>query len=359
MTRMRLGTTIAALALALVACNDDNGPSNGGDTGTLTLRLTDAPGEEIESAVIYVSQVYLIPGSEEDGERVVISDTPASYDLLSLQGGVTALLGSEEIPVGSYEQLRMVVDSARVTLVPPVLFDDGTNTALLKVPSGSTSGLKVNLSGPIEIVPGETFWVVDFDVGQSFVFQGPPGGPKSVHFKPVIHATAVDVAGSISGTVTPAEANATLYATVGTDTVATTTADGTTGAYTFAFIAPGDYTILARATGYDDATLPVSVGDGEDVTGVDFTLVATVVPGSISGTVTPAASAATVYAIVGTDTVTTAAADITTGAYTLANLPPDSYTVLARAVGFQDGTQGPIVVAEGQNVIDINFTLSP
>jgi sarcosine oxidase gamma subunit len=355
---MRFGTTVAALALALVACNDDNGPSNGGDTGTLTLRITDAPGEEIESAVIYVSQVYLIPGSGEDGERVVISDTPASYDLLALQGGVSALLGSRRFPSdrmssSGWSWTRRASPGAAGALRRRNQYRS------LKVPSGSTSGLKVNLSGPIEIVPGETFWVVDFDVGQSFVFQGPPGGPKSVHFKPVIHATAVDVAGSISGTVTPAEANATLYAIVGADTVATTTADGTTGAYTFAFIAPGDYTVLARATGYDDATLPVSVGDGEDVTGVDFTLVATVVPGSISGTVTPAASAATVYAIVGTDTVTTAAADITTGAYTLANLPPDSYTVLARAAGFQDGTQGPIVVAAGQNVIDINFTLSP
>ena len=253
----------------------------------------------------------------------------------------------------------MVVDSARVTLVPPLLFDDGTNTAPLFVPSGSETGLKVNLSGPIEIVPGETIWVVDFDVGQSFVLQGPPAGPKSVSFKPVIHATAVDVAGSISGTVTPAAANATLYAIVGTDTIATTTADGTTGDYLFAFIAPGDYTILARATGYTDATLPVTVGDGEDVTGVDFTLVAALVPGSISGTVTPAASAATVYAIVGTDTVTTAAADVATGAYRLANLPPDSYTVLARAAGYRDGILGPIVVAEAQAVIDVNFTLSP
>jgi hypothetical protein len=356
MKSIRFGTTVAALALALVACSDDNGPSNGGDTGTLTLRLTDAPGEEIESAVVYVSQVYLVPGSDENGEHVVISDTPASYDLLSLQGGVTALLGSQEIPVGSYEQLRMVVDSARVTLAPPVLFDDGTNTALLTVPSGSQTGIKVNLSGPIEIVPGETIWVVDFDVGQSFVFQGPPGGPKSVSFKPVIHATAVDVAGSISGTVTPAEANATVYAIVGTDTIASTTADPTTGAYLIPFIAPGNYTVLARATGYDDATQPVTVGDGEDVTGVDFTLTLTVVPGSISGTVTPAASAATLYAIVGTDTVTTTAADITTGAYTLANLAPGSYTVLARAAGFADKTQGPVDVAAGQNVIDINFT---
>lgn len=268
--RIRLGTTVAVLALALVACNGDNGPS---DTGILTLRITDAPGEEIESAVIYVSQVYLTPGSEENGERVVISDTPASYDLLALQGGVTALLGSEEIPVGSYEQLRMVVDSARVTLVPPVLFEDGTNTALLKVPSGGTSGLKVNLSGPIEIVPGETIWVVDFDVGQSFVFQGPPGGPKSVHFKPVIHATAVDVAGSISGTVTPASSNATVYAIVGADTIATTTADGTTGAFTLAFLAPGAYTVLARAVGFQDGTQgPIVVGPGQAVIEVNFTL---------------------------------------------------------------------------------------
>ncbi len=239
------------------------------DMGTLTLRLADAPGEEVESAMIWVSGVSVVGDA---GSYVISSDT-ASYDLLNLQGGVTAYLGSAEIPVGSYNQLRVVVDSARVTLKDPLTFTSGSNSELMKVPSGSTSGLKVNL-GNVQVVPGETVLLVDFDVSRSFVFQGPPGGPMSASFKPVIHATVMDVAGSIAGTVLPIEARAGLYAIQGLDTVATAAADTLTGEYVLRYLAPGTYSVLARATGYQDGLVtPVDVANSENVTGVDFTLV--------------------------------------------------------------------------------------
>jgi len=164
------------------------------------------------------------------------------------------------------------VDSALVTLKSPVTFTSGSATASLKVPSGSTSGLKVDLGG-VSVVPGETVLLVDFDVSRSFVFQGPPGGPKSAIFKPVIHATVMDVAGSISGTVLPAASKAGLFAIQGLDTIATASADSLTGAYSIRFLAPGMYRVLARATGYQDGVRDsVLVGNSQAVTGVDFTL---------------------------------------------------------------------------------------
>ena len=193
-TNNLLATLLASSAF-LLGCGD--GMGSGVETGTLTVRLADAPGEEVESAVIWVSRVSVVG---EDGGIHVISNDTATYDLLALQGGVTAGLGSAEIPVGTYNQLRLLVDSAQVTLKAPVTFTSGSSTASLKVPSGSTSGLKVNLDN-VSVVPGETVLLVDFDVSRSFVFQGPPGGPKSASFKPVIHATVMDVAGSIAGTV--------------------------------------------------------------------------------------------------------------------------------------------------------------
>jgi len=237
--------------------------------GTLTVRLADAPGEEVDSAMIWVSGVSVVG---EEGSFVISSDT-ATYNLLDLTGGVTALLGSEEIPVGSYSQLRLIVDSARVVLKPPVVFSSGSPSSSLKVPSGSTSGLKVNL-GNVTVVPGETVLLVDFDVSRSFVFQGPPGGPKSASFKPVLHATVLDVAGSISGTVTPASSKAGLFAIQGTDTIATSSADSLTGAYTVRYLAPGIYKVLARATGFQDGVRDsIVVGSSQAVIGVDFTLI--------------------------------------------------------------------------------------
>ncbi len=262
-----LAHSFVATSLILAGCADGGGSS--AELGTLTLRLADAPGEEVESAVIWTSGVSVVG---EDGIQLISTDT-ATYDLLALQGGVTAALGSAEIPVGTYNQLRLMVDSARVTLKSPITFTSGSPTAVLKVPSGSQSGLKVNLAG-VEVVPGETVLLVDFDVSRSFVFQGPPGGPKSASFKPVIHATVMDVAGSIAGTVQPAAARAGLFAIQGTDTIATAAADTLTGAYTIRYLAPGTYSVLARATGYQDGLVTgILVGNSQDVTGVDFTLV--------------------------------------------------------------------------------------
>lgn len=258
---------LVGLSLALGACSDSGTSTT--DKGTLTLRLADAPGEEVESAMIWVSGVSVIG---DDGSHVISSDT-ASYDLLDLQHGVTAYLGSAEIPVGNYNQLRLIVDSARVTLKDPVTFTSGSNSALMKVPSGSTSGLKVNL-GNVRVVPGETILLVDFDVSRSFVFQGPPGGPKSASFKPVIHATVMNIAGSIAGTVLPDTSRAGLFAIQGADTIATAAADTLTGAYVIRFLAPGMYTVSASATGFQTATIDsVVVGNAQTVTGVDFTLV--------------------------------------------------------------------------------------
>jgi len=143
------------------------------------------------------------------------------------------------------------------------------------VPSGSQTGIKVNFSPPITVTEGQTVLVVDFDVSQSFVFQGPRDHPNSISFKPVLHATAMDVVASISGTVTPVVAHATVYAIAGTDTVQTAFADVTTGAYTLHFLPPGNYIVAAKATGFTTAVSGALVlGNAQLLTGVNLILVA-------------------------------------------------------------------------------------
>jgi len=263
---LRYLTPLLTLLYA-AACS---GPS---DTGTVTVRLSDAPSDDLQSATIYVSEVT-VQGSGVSADEQVISSTKTSYDLLTLQSGVTATLGSAEVPTGTYSQIRLLVDSARVVLKAGHTFADGTNTAKLTVPSGSQTGIKVNISPPVTVTSGETILVVDFDVSQSFVFQGPHDHPNSVSFKPVLHATATDVAASISGTVTPLAVNAAVYAIQGTDTAATAFPSATTGAYTLRFLAPGTYTVAVKATGFQIAlNAGVTVGNAEAKTGVNFVLV--------------------------------------------------------------------------------------
>jgi len=369
-SRSNLGRLAAAAAVLVAAgCQTADGPDvqvNGGvpsgpngpgQPATLTVLLTDAPGEALDSAVVSFSQIVLLG---TDGSRYVISDTAQSHDLLTLTNGVTAELGSASIPAGDYQEIRVVIDSARAVLTPPTTFQGGSGTMSMKVPSGSTSGLKVKFDGdtPLTIVPGETVVVIDFDISRSFVFQGPPGRPRSVSLKPVIRATYRDVAGSISGVVTPADAGATVYAIRAVDdTVATADADPVTGAYSLQFLPPGSYTVAASATGFAPEEVAVDVGEAEDVTGVDFDLTPNA---SISGTVAPAAAGATVYVIaLPSDTVGSAMADGTTGDYTVGGLLPGTYSVVASASGYGDEQVDDVAVGPSEAVAGVDFTLTP
>jgi hypothetical protein len=161
------------------------------------ILLTDAPSDMIASAEVWISHVYLQGGvgepEEDGGGRVDLFNDPESphhYDLLDLQDGLTAdLTGFVEIEAGLYQGLRLVVDSARVTLVEGLAFPDDTDTALLMVPSGSESGIKVMLDGVIEVAEGEsTILTVDFDVDRNFVIQGGEGESaiQAVVFTPVL-----------------------------------------------------------------------------------------------------------------------------------------------------------------------------
>ena len=97
--------------------------------------------------------------------------------MLELQDGLASdLTGLIEIEAGLYQGLRPVVDSARVTLVEGLAFPDDTDSAILMVPSGSESGIKVMLDDAIEAAEGEsTILTVDFDVDRNFVIQGGEG----------------------------------------------------------------------------------------------------------------------------------------------------------------------------------------
>ena len=184
------------LALGTTACSDEG---TGVEMSRVRVLLTDAPSEVIASAEVWISRVYLQGGDDEEveGGRVDLfndPDNPQHYDLLTLRDGVTAdLTDVVDVDVGLYRTLRLVVDSARVTLVEGVSFEDGTDTATLFVPSGSSSGIKVLLDSDLDAVEGETTTVtVDFDVDQNFVIQGTPGpgGVQRVIFTPLLREHA-------------------------------------------------------------------------------------------------------------------------------------------------------------------------
>jgi hypothetical protein len=290
------------LAAGLAGCGDSTGPE---EPVTLKVALTDGPAKAFKSAMVNIGEVWAIQAGRPP---IRLTEDGGEYDLLALQHGVMAEIASAEIPASRLLQLRLHIDSAQVELHADYMFEDGTRMAELFVPSGAQSGIKVNLrdadgnedGAGVDLVPGETILaVVDMDVEQNFVFRGSTDDPMAlpeVLFTPLLRATLEDVAGSISGTVTyvspPAQPDdSTEYASIDAELMTsaveveemetlTASADAKPdGTYTIYFLSPGTYDVIATAT-IDGTLYPVVppapksvvVGDGQNVTGVDFSL---------------------------------------------------------------------------------------
>jgi hypothetical protein len=189
--RWLFGGTLA-LVLLFGACEDATGPEG---TGQVQILLTDAPTDYLSSAEVKISRVYLKAAEEEEGEETEEeggksgavdlfndADNPMTFDLLDLQNGITGqLTGTTNVEAGDYHQLRMVVAEATVTLIDGYQFRDEEVTKTLHVPSGMQSGIKVQLSGPIEVTDQTlTVLTVDFDVDNNFVIQGNPETPAGI-----------------------------------------------------------------------------------------------------------------------------------------------------------------------------------
>jgi hypothetical protein len=283
--RTFLASAIAA-AFVTTACDS---PTGNAGAARFTLLLTDAPHEYLESAVVDIGRIEL----RGDGAPIILTTDAGEYDLLLLQDGVTAALASTDIEPGRYSELRMFVTGARVTLKDGHTFADGSTTMDVAVPSGAASGIKVKLAGTdgkrgggIDIRPGETILVVDFDVSQNFVMQGTPDTPAEIKgflFTPLLRATVRDVAGSISGSVTAPDDVVTEGLTVTAtlvdaepDDVAATTLVKEDGTFTLHFLAPGTYnvTVSDPPAGHSASTVEKAVGPAEHVTGVEIEIAA-------------------------------------------------------------------------------------
>jgi hypothetical protein len=386
--KCRTTALLSTLIVGLLATGCDDGLSVeeqapallGSDATTVRVLLTDAPSDYIGSAEVDIGRVELLPAG--GGGPIVLSDdgTDGFVNLLDLQGPATMPLAEAEIDPSSFVQLRLFVEAARVELADGYAFRDGSTQKDLQVPSGAQTGIKLNLhspdGGPLDVEPGETVIVLDFDVNQSFVLLGnpeTPAGVRGVIFTPTIRVTGQDVAASISGTVSTSlegmsvegltvRAEPTDGGTVaGYQSLAGTALTADDGSYTIHFLVPGSYDVtvdLDPGLGTDPQSHSVVLGDSENATGADFEIID--VTGSISGRVSTALASSpiaglTVTAVMGPDTLTTTVADDST--YTFDLVLPGTYVVTV-SVG-NDLLTNPafheVEVGNGEDVAGVDF----
>lgn len=207
-----------ALLVGLSACN-----SNSGGTATFSANITDAPAK-YDAVTISINDIRV--NTEEDAETSEdetdeeaeedgwesIMDEPMEINLLQVSNGNTIKLGAEEVESGTYEQVRLILGDNNTVTVDGQTYD-------LQTPSGSQSGLKLNVDADVE---EETTYnlLIDFDAARSIVKQG----NGNYLLKPVIRAVNLAQSGSVVGSVTPTDFNTNVLAVLEEDTVTSTIA---------------------------------------------------------------------------------------------------------------------------------------
>jgi len=151
-----LATAVAVAVLA--GCGSDHGTKPG--FVTVRISMTDAPGDyDAVNVVVREVRVHAAGDGEDGGWITVRAAADTTIDLLSLTNGGFVTLGSELVPAGTYDQLRLVLGSGSTIVV------DGVESPL-KVPSGEQSGIKVK--GRFTVPAGGSVDVgLDFDAAHS------------------------------------------------------------------------------------------------------------------------------------------------------------------------------------------------
>ncbi|WP_225410682.1 DUF4382 domain-containing protein [Stigmatella hybrida] len=287
---------LATGVLGLAACGDDS-------TARVTVKLTDAPGDNFEKAVVTITKVYL-KGSED----VVLLDEPVTVNLLTLANDAADLVKDAEVPQGTYRELRFVISGgyiqvneegqSRIYATSPNYagLPEGTRAdGELHMPSASSSGLKVKFDkdADVTITSEDTQKVilVDFDVAQSFGraagnsgrwVMGPVIKGADLQFSGNVKATlALGTGVQLPGGDTPLELSAFSAVLINADGSRETlpfspSPDGLFVA-NFKFLLPGTYQVdVVAPAGVSFTTAPshpasATIGSGAE-TAVNFTL---------------------------------------------------------------------------------------
>lgn len=284
MKKKNLFIFMAAAIIGFFACSESNDQDkingDGSATGTLKIQLTDAPfpTDLVSEANVVINKIEIRRSGDSEGDKfVTLSEEEMKFNLLELRNGVTASLIDLKIDTGSYDLIRLYVAESGIKL------KDGSEHKL-KVPSGEQTGIKIFIEPSIKVVGGlSTDLLLDFVVSESFVLKGnmdSPAGIKGFNFKPVIKASNLSTAGTLSGNVYDVVADTVIpgvqVSIIAADTVYSSSFTNENGDYSILGVDAGTYKVVYEKEGFEALTNENIVIDAANITENDAALTAIV-----------------------------------------------------------------------------------
>jgi hypothetical protein len=224
------------LSLSLTACGGGGGggsSSTGGNTtptGAVTVQVTDGPSDEFQhvwvtfTAISFHTDPNATWNPADATWRTTTFVNPITIDLTTLNNGtLNTLLAGMNLPVGTYRQIRFLLDGPDAPLDASALATKDSNGAALQwndqveyLASGSATALEsaleiayptqgVQLVGTFNVTQGSTLSLaVDFDLEHDIV---PFNHDTMTYFtmRPNLHYYDMSQVGAITGTVNPSQ----------------------------------------------------------------------------------------------------------------------------------------------------------
>lgn len=146
----------SSLAIFSSGCYEGSIDSPVNNLTFLKVRLTDAPLDIDEVNIELRSILVKGPGGSEEIE---LNTNAAIYNLLDYQNGIDVLVADAMVSLHEIRQVRLVLGDDNTIVVDGEEYD-------LMVPSGSQSGLKINLCLDLSGTPQYDL-ILDFDAAES------------------------------------------------------------------------------------------------------------------------------------------------------------------------------------------------
>jgi hypothetical protein len=160
----------------VTGCKENQTTASGSTDTNLVIQIHDAPflksGKNVTALNITVEKIEIIRSS--DKEHIILSETPQSMDILSINANNPVVLSDTSVAPGLYDQLRLILSEENTITV------DG-ETFPINISSGQQTGVKLN--GPFDLPAGKLFKLdLDFDAPRSVIYNKGQG----YKLKPVI-----------------------------------------------------------------------------------------------------------------------------------------------------------------------------